>query len=368
MTEQAVARTMNSHARAGGAPGSQRHELLPLGTKAERPAACPIVAKGDSSVQQMLQICHNKFERLRVDFSCFSGPASRRSVTTWNVQRGARPRLDFLNSGRLALPGRPFATRCRVPGHRCNNCRSGETRQPHHRCSSTEIRISYRRISPARARRARPREQLGPKDGRISLGGKSSPRLASSRDTRGWMGDRPRVGLRLHGGLAARRCIELAAAAEAEAAFPRSWFAENPMERGVMAALAGCAGDHEDDRARDRRLEPVPPPSGADRDGDRRARRAARRPCGARHRLRPRRADQEARHRQFARPLGALLATRSRSCADCSRGESFTHKGSVFSVEGCEALLQAVARGRAVADGGARRSGRSPSAAASPTG
>jgi len=37
----------------------------------------PIVAKGDSSVQQMLQIRHNNFGRLRVDFPYFSGPASR---------------------------------------------------------------------------------------------------------------------------------------------------------------------------------------------------------------------------------------------------------------------------------------------------
>jgi 5,10-methylenetetrahydromethanopterin reductase len=49
-----------------------------------------------------------------------------------------------------------------------------------------------------------------------------------------------RVGVRLHGGLEARRCIELAAAAE-QNGFSSVWFAENPMERGVMAALAGCA-------------------------------------------------------------------------------------------------------------------------------
>lgn len=49
-----------------------------------------------------------------------------------------------------------------------------------------------------------------------------------------------RVGIRLHGGLDARRCVELAAAAE-QNGFSSVWFAENPMERGVMAALAGCA-------------------------------------------------------------------------------------------------------------------------------
>jgi 5,10-methylenetetrahydromethanopterin reductase len=50
----------------------------------------------------------------------------------------------------------------------------------------------------------------------------------------------PRLGLRLHGGLAAGRCAELAAAAE-RGGFSSVWFAENPMERGVMAALAACA-------------------------------------------------------------------------------------------------------------------------------
>jgi 5,10-methylenetetrahydromethanopterin reductase len=50
----------------------------------------------------------------------------------------------------------------------------------------------------------------------------------------------PRLGLRLHGGLDARRCVELATAAEHHG-FSSVWFAENPMERGVMAALAGCA-------------------------------------------------------------------------------------------------------------------------------
>jgi 5,10-methylenetetrahydromethanopterin reductase len=49
-----------------------------------------------------------------------------------------------------------------------------------------------------------------------------------------------RIGVRLHGGLDARRCVELAAAAE-QNGFSSVWFAENPMERGVMAALAGCA-------------------------------------------------------------------------------------------------------------------------------
>jgi 5,10-methylenetetrahydromethanopterin reductase len=50
----------------------------------------------------------------------------------------------------------------------------------------------------------------------------------------------PRLGVRLHGGLAPERSAELARAAEANG-FASVWFAENPMERGVMAAMAACA-------------------------------------------------------------------------------------------------------------------------------
>jgi 5,10-methylenetetrahydromethanopterin reductase len=50
----------------------------------------------------------------------------------------------------------------------------------------------------------------------------------------------PRLGVRLHGGLAPERSAELARAAEANG-FASVWFAENPMERGVMAAVAACA-------------------------------------------------------------------------------------------------------------------------------
>lgn len=50
----------------------------------------------------------------------------------------------------------------------------------------------------------------------------------------------PRLGLRLHGGLDPRRCVELATAAEAYG-YASIWFAENPFERGVMAAAAACA-------------------------------------------------------------------------------------------------------------------------------
>ena len=54
------------------------------------------------------------------------------------------------------------------------------------------------------------------------------------------MNDRPRLGIRLHGGLSPRHCSELADAAEAHG-FDSVWFAENPFERGVLPALAACA-------------------------------------------------------------------------------------------------------------------------------
>jgi 5,10-methylenetetrahydromethanopterin reductase len=54
------------------------------------------------------------------------------------------------------------------------------------------------------------------------------------------MGDTPRLGIRLHGGLAPQRCVELATAAEAKG-FASVWFAENPLERGALPALAACA-------------------------------------------------------------------------------------------------------------------------------
>src|SRR5579883_3585792 len=50
----------------------------------------------------------------------------------------------------------------------------------------------------------------------------------------------PRLGMRLHGGLAPVRCIELAKAAEAEG-LSSVWFSENPLERGALTALAACA-------------------------------------------------------------------------------------------------------------------------------
>jgi 5,10-methylenetetrahydromethanopterin reductase len=50
----------------------------------------------------------------------------------------------------------------------------------------------------------------------------------------------PKLGLRLHGGLDPQRCVAFAVAGEA-GGFASAWFAENPMERGVMAAVAACA-------------------------------------------------------------------------------------------------------------------------------
>jgi 5,10-methylenetetrahydromethanopterin reductase len=49
-----------------------------------------------------------------------------------------------------------------------------------------------------------------------------------------------RLGVRLHGGLPPRRAVELAVAAEANG-FASVWFAENPMERGVLSTLGACA-------------------------------------------------------------------------------------------------------------------------------
>ncbi len=51
---------------------------------------------------------------------------------------------------------------------------------------------------------------------------------------------RPRLGVRLHGGLSPARCVELARATEA-AGLASVWFAENPFGRGVLPAAAACA-------------------------------------------------------------------------------------------------------------------------------
>jgi 5,10-methylenetetrahydromethanopterin reductase len=52
--------------------------------------------------------------------------------------------------------------------------------------------------------------------------------------------DLPKLSVRLHGGLAPRRSIELAKAAEA-GGFASLWFAENAFGRGVLPAAAACA-------------------------------------------------------------------------------------------------------------------------------
>jgi len=52
--------------------------------------------------------------------------------------------------------------------------------------------------------------------------------------------DLPKLSLRLHGGVEARRCVELAKAAETNG-FHGLWFAENPFDRGALPAAASCA-------------------------------------------------------------------------------------------------------------------------------
>jgi 5,10-methylenetetrahydromethanopterin reductase len=47
------------------------------------------------------------------------------------------------------------------------------------------------------------------------------------------------IGVRVHGGMPAARCIAVAEAAEANG-FSSLWFAENPFNRGVMPAVAGA--------------------------------------------------------------------------------------------------------------------------------
>src|SRR2546427_9774446 len=54
------------------------------------------------------------------------------------------------------------------------------------------------------------------------------------------MSARPRIALRVHGGLPARECAAQARAAE-EAGFSTVWFAENAFGRGAMSGLAASA-------------------------------------------------------------------------------------------------------------------------------
>jgi 5,10-methylenetetrahydromethanopterin reductase len=54
------------------------------------------------------------------------------------------------------------------------------------------------------------------------------------------MTDIPHIGMRLHGGIDPRRCVELAAVADANG-LTSVWFAENPFHRGALPAAAACA-------------------------------------------------------------------------------------------------------------------------------
>ena len=50
----------------------------------------------------------------------------------------------------------------------------------------------------------------------------------------------PVMGVRLHGGMAPKACVELSEVAE-QSGFKSVWFAENPFDRGVLPAAAACA-------------------------------------------------------------------------------------------------------------------------------
>src|SRR5215204_1641698 len=57
-----------------------------------------------------------------------------------------------------------------------------------------------------------------------------------------WEGDvagLPTIGVRVHGGMPPRACIEIAQAVE-QNGLASLWFAENPFNRGVLPAVAGA--------------------------------------------------------------------------------------------------------------------------------
>ena len=54
----------------------------------------------------------------------------------------------------------------------------------------------------------------------------------------------PEIGIRLSGAVPAQRCVELAKAADV-AGFAAVWFAENPLQRGVLATAGACAATTE---------------------------------------------------------------------------------------------------------------------------
>ncbi len=53
------------------------------------------------------------------------------------------------------------------------------------------------------------------------------------------MANLPKIGMRLHGGLSAKHCIEMAQVADING-FASLWFAENPFNRGVLPAVTGA--------------------------------------------------------------------------------------------------------------------------------
>ena len=50
----------------------------------------------------------------------------------------------------------------------------------------------------------------------------------------------PVIGVRLHGGMAPKTCMQLSRVAELNG-FTSVWFAENPFDRGVLPTAAACA-------------------------------------------------------------------------------------------------------------------------------
>ena len=55
------------------------------------------------------------------------------------------------------------------------------------------------------------------------------------------MSDAPKLALRLSSAMSADASVRLAVVAE-QSGFSTVWFAENPYQRGVLPAVAACAG------------------------------------------------------------------------------------------------------------------------------
>ena len=140
----------------------------------------------------------------------------------------------------------------------------------------------------------------------------------------------PTIGVRVHGGMPPRACIEIAEAVERNG-LAALWFAENPFNRGVLPAAAGAALATKRIRIGIGVFNPY-----------------NRHPTliameiGALDELANGRATPGNRlgHRRPGHANGSLLreaawprsATRSRSCAECCSGERVTYRGKVFSV------------------------------------